>query len=375
MKKLRTNEAAWLEKSGRWSIKVQRDGERKQFTSSKPGRKGKLEAERKADEWLEKGLTGKDPRAGEAYKEFVARKRATSKTQSSDWSVKLDSLGRIHILPYIEHKRVSTITQLDWEDIMSRAAEQRNNGRPLSHKTLENIRSAITGFVTYCRKAGYNIRPVETLEVSADAPIGERQIASADDLKTLFSVDTIRHYNQDVKCWYINAWRLACVMGLRRGEIAGLRTEDYDGERLTIGRSINRLCEVTTGKNRTAHRSPALPPTAKQILADQAALLRAAGIISPWIFPGADGQQSDPNRIYKSWLVYRRQHGITSISIHEMRHTSVSYLQDEVPLNALKHMVGHTKNMDTTKIYGHEIDGEAEQTARTVEAVFSKLIK
>ena len=104
-------------------------------------------------------------------------------------------------------------------------------------------------------------------------------------------------------------------------------------------------------------------------------MLRAAGIISPWIFPGADGQQSDPNRIYKSWLVYRRQHGITSISIHEMRHTNISYLQDEVPLNALKHMVGHTKNMDTTKIYGHEIDGEAAQTARTVEAVFSKLIK
>lgn len=46
-----------------------------------------------------------------------------------------------------------------------------------------------------------------------------------------------------------------------------------------------------------------------------------------------------------------------------------------MPPNALKHMVDHTKNMDTSRIYGHEIDGEAEQIARTVEAVFSKLIK
>ena len=80
MKKLRTNEAAWLEKSGRWSIKVQRDGERKQFTSSKPGRKGKLEAERKADEWLEQGLISKDPRVSEAYAEYVESKRKKGKS-------------------------------------------------------------------------------------------------------------------------------------------------------------------------------------------------------------------------------------------------------------------------------------------------------
>ena len=74
-------------------------------------------------------------------------------------------------------------------------------------------------------------------------------------------------------------------------------------------------------------------------------------------------------------VFFRKQHGLTAVTIHEMRHTNISYLQDGVPLNALKHMVGHTQNMDTSRIYGHEIDGAAEQTARTVEAVFSKLIK
>lgn len=373
MKKLRTNEAAWLEKSGRWSIKVQRDGERKQFTSSKPGRKGKLEAERKADEWLEKGLIGKDPRVSEAYAEYVESKR--KKGKSSEWPVKLESLGRNHILPYIEHKRVSALVQLDWRNIIDKAAEKKNNNRPLSKKTLENIRSAITGFAAYCDDAGYPIRPVKTLELPDDAPVGEHKVMDKDDLKILFSVDTTQRYGRDVRCWYINAWRLACIMGFRRGEIAGLQRTDYDGERLTINRSINSLGEITKGKTATARRSPVLPPIAKKIIDDQIAMLRAAGIVSPWLFPKADGTQSVPNDIYRRWLTYRKQHGITSVTIHEMRHTSVSYLQDEVPLNALKHMVGHTKNMDTSRIYGHEIDGEAEQTARTVEAVFSKLIK
>lgn len=135
------------------------------------------------------------------------------------------------------------------------------------------------------------------------------------------------------------------------------------------------LGDITKGKTATARRSPVLPPIAKKIIDDQIAMLKAAGIVSPWLFPKADGTQSVPNDIYRRWLTYRKQYGITAVTIHEMRNTSVSYLQDEVPLNALKHMVGHTKNMDTSRIYGHEIDGEAEQTARTVEAVFSKLIK
>ena len=36
----RTNTAVWLDKYGRWQIKVQKDGQRRTFTSSKPGRTG-----------------------------------------------------------------------------------------------------------------------------------------------------------------------------------------------------------------------------------------------------------------------------------------------------------------------------------------------
>ena len=42
--------------------------------------------------------------------------------------------------------------------------------------------------------------------------------------------------------------------------------------------------------------------------------------------------------------------------------------------NALKRMVGHTKNMDTFGVYGHEVDGEAEKTAQIIDGVFNDLI-
>ena len=73
MKKLRTNEAAWNELQGRWCIRVQSDGVRKAFYSSKPGKKGKIEAERKADEWLERGEI-KEMRFGVAYDQNIRRR-------------------------------------------------------------------------------------------------------------------------------------------------------------------------------------------------------------------------------------------------------------------------------------------------------------
>ena len=52
----RVNTAVWIEKYQRWQIKVQKDGARKTFYSSAPGRKGQREANEKADRWLDDGI-------------------------------------------------------------------------------------------------------------------------------------------------------------------------------------------------------------------------------------------------------------------------------------------------------------------------------
>ena len=45
----RTNSAKWM--GTRWQINVQKDGQRKSFYSSKPGRTGQREANAKAVSW------------------------------------------------------------------------------------------------------------------------------------------------------------------------------------------------------------------------------------------------------------------------------------------------------------------------------------
>lgn len=364
MKKQRTSEAAWNESQGRWCIRVQSDGVRKAFYSSKPGKKGKIEAERKADEWLERGET-KEMRFAAAYDKFIADKKRECGTA---WVNKLESQGRIWLKPTLEHKFVSKITQQDWKNVILNAYEQ---GR--SKKTLEDIRGTITNFARWAEDNDIEISPIRSLKIPADAPVGERQILQPNGIKILMSESTISHYGRDVECWYIHAWRLMVVLGLRRGEVCGLQRDDIKDGRLTVNRSVNCHGEVTRGKTKAARRTIVIPAHAQKILDEQSALLRQAGIVSRWVFPNGDGGMSDPNGVYKRWLTYARQHSIKS-SLHELRHTHISLMQDTVPENMLKRMVGHTRNMDTFGVYGHEVDGEAAKAAALVDGVFDGLV-
>lgn len=59
--KTRSNEASWSESKKIWRITVQSNGVRKEFASALAGRKGKIDAERKADEWLKNGQIADRP--------------------------------------------------------------------------------------------------------------------------------------------------------------------------------------------------------------------------------------------------------------------------------------------------------------------------
>lgn len=94
------------------------------------------------------------------------------------------------------------------------------------------------------------------------------------------------------------------VLGLRRGELCGLQRDDVQDGKLYIRRAVNCYGEVTRSKTKAAQRCIALPAHTQRILDDQAALLRAAGIVSTWLFPDGEGRVSDPNNLYKRWKSY-----------------------------------------------------------------------
>ena len=361
----RQNEAIWIDARDRWQINVQRNGQRKTFTCSTPGRKGKIEAERKADKWLS---TMSNDTIGftEAWEMFMVDKKESTGTANTQ---KLDSIYRNWFDPYLKQKRLSAITCQDWQRIVNAAAKA---GK--SRRTCANIRSGATTFYAFARKNRWEMEKPEFIDIPKYAPKGSRTILQPTELETLFSCDTISHYNKDQFCYYIYAYRLIVILGLRRGELAGMMWSDIDSEHniLHIARSINSIDEITRGKNDNAIRDIYLPAIARQILEQQKTLLASYDIDSSYVFPTPDGNTPDANSIYKRWRTYREQHGIHS-TLHELRHTMISLLKSDMPIELLKPIVGHSQSMDTFAVYGHEVDGDLVRAADIIDTVYTRI--
>lgn len=112
---MRKNEAIWIEKSKRWQIKVQKDGVRRAFYSPDPKKRGKAEAERKADRWLETGSRKEAARIGALAKEFAEYESAMYGTGNNRQH---ESIYRNWIAPKYEHKKAARLTQQDWKNII-----------------------------------------------------------------------------------------------------------------------------------------------------------------------------------------------------------------------------------------------------------------
>lgn len=357
MAQKRRAEAVWIESRARWQINVQRDGKRRTFTSSLPGRKGKHEAEGKADDWLEAGQPD-DIRFDRAWERYLDHlQKTTGLCNFTDNR----SIGRTWLLPSLGTKRLSKIRLSDLQDIITAAAD-----KGLAKRTCKNIRDKMAGFLAWAtdQRMEHHL-DCSKVKMPPTAKEAVRTVVQPEQLRALFA--------SSPKCHYLYGFQLIVCLGLRSGELCGLKSSDYDGTTLTISRSINRLDQITPGKTDNARRSIVLPQRAKSILAAQKAFLHSKGIKSVWLFPDTLGEHTNPHRVNRSWRTFAASHGITS-SIHELRHTFISMTNKDLPSSMLKLIVGHSDKMPTDDVYGHEIDGDKQRAADIIDAVFSKHI-
>lgn len=361
----RRSEAIWIESKNYWQVKVQKDGVRKGFTSSIKGRKGKHAAEAAADEWLEKGTS--DMRFFAAWEVFVADQK--QHTGTANWK-KHEYIGRVYLLPELGNTRLSKITPNMWRACID--AGQKNG---LARRSLQNIKLSISAFINFSRRERWEIALLERgdLAITKDAPEAKRKILQPAALRTLFSEDTIIHWGREERSFFIHAWRFLVLTGLRRGELCGLRNDDIVNGVVTIKRSVNAQQEITAGKNDNARRTFVLSEAARLELNAQREMLIGLSIVSPWVFPDEFGEMLNSTHLYSMWDTYRNQHNL-GCSLHELRHTFVSVVQNDVPMPMLKSMIGHSEDMDTSGVYGHAVSGDMIRAANIVDDAFSRFL-
>lgn len=214
----------------------------------------------------------------------------------------------------------------------------------------------------------------EDLTIPNGAKHSRKNVLLKDDLEKLFSLDQTTYYGNVVQDFLINAYRFAVVTGLRPGECIGVEIKDIVGDKLCLKRSVNVHGEETSGKNNNARRVFKLTPTALDIIEDQLAFLKKNKIKSKYLFPKLDGSRVTYQTLHQNWERYREYNEFNYVTLYELRHTFVSMAKN-LPPAYLKSLVGHSKDMDTLGVYGHEMEGEQEEIANMLENNLSKYIK
>lgn len=361
----RTISAYWEEKRNRWRIDVQKNGIRKTFYSSSPGRQGKRECHEKADAWLDEGIVDARKKVRNMAEDYMEDLKLT--TSQSHWR-QYDNYIRNYIIPRIGNVHMEDISEQHLQMVINKAYE-----KGLAEKTLKNIRACEMNFLKFCRKAKATTLFCEDLRIPKGAHKSEKNILQPDDLKILFSHDTITCRGKEIKELYIHAFRFAVVTGLRPGEIIGLQRRDITDGIVHITRAINYYGETTPGKNDNARRTFELHPLAKKILADQSDMLAQMGILSPYVFPSATGSATRQQTYAKHLRRFCEEYNITATTPYELRHTFVSVAKS-IDTGLLKSIVGHSADMDTLGIYGHELDGDMTKAANEINALFADIL-
>jgi integrase len=159
---------------------------------------------------------------------------------------------------------------------------------------------------------------------------------------------------------------LALCLGLRRGELFGLRWDDLDLETgtLEVVQTLQRVggeLRFVRPKTDDSERSVPLPGICTEALKahrERQKTERAkAGM--EWrehglVFPSRIGTPMEPDNLRRSWDRIRTAAGLDSVRFHDLRHTCVSLLLDlGVPPHVVREIVGHSDIEVTMTIYAH----------------------
>jgi integrase len=345
---------------GKWYYRALReDGTEKTFTSNKAGEPGRRAVLSKGHNW-ELGITHQTKRTvGDYWPSFL--KYYSDFHGKTEAYTEIVSVGKNYIIPLIGNKKVYELRYKLLQEFINNV-RLKDGSRP-SKKTLEKVRTTINQFVRYLSQVEEVCDPLgAALLIPRTAkPTPDTEILQMDDIRKLFN---------ECDGHFVLGYRLQLLCGLRVGELLGLKKTDFDPEsgRIVIRRSIDKTGRITPGKNNNARRTFLLKSLSLEIVQQQ--LEKIKEYETDWMFPSPIGGQPTQYQYYTEY----KSLGLPA-SPRVLRHTFVSLIKYDVPLEIIKAEIGHSKVMTTLETYGRPLDGiDDEKNAALIDsALMNKL--
>jgi len=177
---------------------------------------------------------------------------------------------------------------------------------------------------------------------------------------------------------------LASGLGLRRGEVCGLKWSHIDFEKGIVKientRTANGGVEVEKStKTEKSNRTLSLPNYLKEYLKDlykrqqKMKLLCGKGYNnSDYVCCWDDGTPVRPDYISKKFKEIIDKNSLPPIRFHDLRHTNATLLLEQnVNIKWLSDWLGHSTIRTTADIYAHVTDKVLDEVANKMDEVFS----
>ncbi|WP_208293009.1 tyrosine-type recombinase/integrase [Naumannella halotolerans] len=174
------------------------------------------------------------------------------------------------------------------------------------------------------------------------------------------------------------------AIGLRRGELLGLRWEDVDlaSSLLRVQQTVQRLpgygLVIGPPKSRRSRRTIPLPESSASALAEhqrrQTDERRSAG--DRWqdsglVFTSTIGTVVEPRNLSRLFEQLMVAAGVRRIRFHDLRHTCASLLLAQgVPPRVVMEVLGHSQLAITMDLYSHVMPTALREAADAIDRAF-----
>jgi len=265
--------------------------------------------------------------------------------------VKTDPIAKIRLV------RLTAVDVDRWHARLARAGVGEGSIRN-QHQTL---RAAVTQAVRW----GW-----VTTNVVAVAQLGRRKQAprgamGEDDVRLILLGVTELVDEFEVEPAAAAALRLAAVTGARRSELAALRWDDLEGDRLAIDSSMAIIRHGKPGspQSPTLRDDPTKTANRRTVTLDQTTvgqledLKHLQGSYGPWILSVGE-RPVNPERIAAWWRRARDRAGVDKKwRLHDLRHwsatTSIARGHD---IRTVANRLGHANPAMTLRVYAHAVE-------------------
>ncbi|GAA0648157.1 hypothetical protein GCM10009548_12050 [Streptomyces malaysiensis subsp. malaysiensis] len=161
-------------------------------------------------------------------------------------------------------------------------------------------------------------------------------------------------------------YELAVRIGLRRGEVLGLRWKDVDlvGGSLTIRQTLQRVngeLLISAPKTQRSARRVALPAECVRALRARRAQQRGDRLVAgeKWkggsshlVFTTKNGTPIEPRNLNCAFALLRDKAGVRRVRFHDLRHTCASLLHEQgADARMIMKVLGHSSIRVTMDVY------------------------